>query len=274
MKELGGKTAFITGGAQGIGLGIARACAAEGMNVALVDVDAERLREAEAEIAKWTGVATAVLDVRDREAYARVADDVESRLGPVSLLCNNAGIGGMVAVTNMSYAAWDWVLGINLNGVYNGIQTFVPRMIARRAGHVVSTSSGAGLAAPGAGFLYHAAKFGVVGLSESLRAELAPFGIGVTVLCPGPVATRIMANTERLQPVVDGRSRVMEGLDGFLETTTEFLASRGVSPDDVGRMVLRGVRDDALYVHTDDIMRGPVQARTKALLDAMPPRRR
>lgn len=113
-----------------------------------------------------------MLDVRDRPAYARVADEAESRLGPVSILCNNAGVGGGTHVTRLTYEYWDWVMGINLNGVINGIQTFLPRMLERGGGaHIVNTASGAGLAATTSGLLYTTSKFAVVGLSEALRRE-------------------------------------------------------------------------------------------------------
>ena len=268
MTDVSGRTAFITGGANGIGLGIARAFARAGTKLALADVDATALAGARAELAKDTQVETFVLDVRDREAYARAADAAESRLGPVSLLCNNAGVALAVPPEQMSYETWDFALGINLGGVVNGLQTFLPRMIARAreqgGGHVVNTSSGAGLVAPGSGFLYHAAKFAVVGLSESLRFELTGAGIGVSVLCPGPVATRIVHHTQRTQPASAATlpEQMVAMVDAFLNA--------GVGPDAVGEMVLRGVSDNALYIHTDRIVERPLQARTQALLDALP----
>ena len=271
MDDFANRTAFITGGANGIGLGIARAFARAGARLALADVDAAALGAAKAELAKDTAVETFVLDVRDREAYARAADQTESRLGPVSLLFNNAGVALAIPAEQMSYETWDFALGVNLGGVVNGIQTFVPRMRARSAqlggAHVVNTASGAGLATPGAGFLYHTAKFAVVGLSEALRFELQDHGIGVSVLCPGPVATRIMHHTIRTQPASVARleTPMIEAVDAFLNS--------GVSPDAVGEMVLRGVRENALYIHTDRIMELAIQARAKALLDALPPAR-
>jgi NAD(P)-dependent dehydrogenase (short-subunit alcohol dehydrogenase family) len=112
-------------------------------------------------------VFAAVLDVRHRDAYAALADEIETRLGPVTLLFNNAGVVGATSPARMSYESWDWVIGVNLQGVYNGLQTFVPRMIERGGGYVVNTASGAGLVAQGTGFLYATSKFAVVGLSES-----------------------------------------------------------------------------------------------------------
>jgi NAD(P)-dependent dehydrogenase (short-subunit alcohol dehydrogenase family) len=269
VKDIAGRTAFITGGANGIGLGIARAFARAGAKLALADVDAAALGAAQAELAKDTQVETFVLDVRDRDAYARAADETEARLGPVSLLFNNAGVALAVPAAQMSYETWDFALGVNLNGVVNGIQTFVPRMLARAAsiggGHVVNTASGAGLVTPGAGFLYHTAKFAVVGLSEALRFELQGVSIGVSVLCPGPVATKIVHNTIRTQPASAPKlvAQMIEAVDAFL--------GAGVSPDAVGEMVLRAVHENALYIHTDRIVELAIHARTKALLDALPP---
>jgi NAD(P)-dependent dehydrogenase (short-subunit alcohol dehydrogenase family) len=269
VKDVAGRTAFITGGANGIGLGIARAFARAGARIALADVDKAALGAAQAELAKNTQVEAFVLDVRDRDAYVRAADEAEARLGPVSLLFNNAGVALSVPAEQMSYETWDFALGVNLDGVVNGIQTFVPRMCARGAqlggGHVVNTASGAGLATPGAGFLYHTAKFAVVGLSEALRFELQGSRIGVSVLCPGPVATKIMHHTIRTQPVSAPRldAQTVEFVDAFLNS--------GASPDAVGEMVLRAVQENTLYIHTDRIMEAPIQARTKALLDALPP---
>ena len=200
MERIDGKTAFITGGARGIGLGIARAFAHEGAKLALVDIDEAALNAARAELGERTSVATFVLDVRDRKAYARVADETEAQLGPVSILCNNAGVAGGAGVTHMTYEQWDWVLGINLNGVINGIQTFVSWMIERKVpAHIVNTASAAGLVGERSNILYGTSKFAVVGLSEALRPELERFGIGVSVLCPGPVNTSIIPNTLHFQ---------------------------------------------------------------------------
>ena len=168
MTDISGRTAFITGGANGIGLGIARAFARAGARLALVDIDAEALDQAEAELGGMTEVVTALLDVRDRAGFARAADTVEARLGPVSVLVNNAGVAGGAPANRLTHALWDWGMGINLGGVINGIQTFLPRISERgRGGHIVSTASGAGLYAGAGNALYCTAKFAVVGMSVS-----------------------------------------------------------------------------------------------------------
>ena len=263
--DLTGSTAFITGGAQGIGLGIARALAEEGAKLALVDLDAAALERAHAELSPRTTVRTHVLDVRDRTGYDRVADEVEAELGPVSLLFNNAGVAAGCHVSQMTYDHWDWMLGVNLGGVVNGVQTFVPRIIQRGAGgYVVNTSSGAGVVATDAGFLYSTSKFAVVGMSETLRLELAPFGIGVSVLCPGPVATDIVQNTWKWGP--NGGDPELEAA---LEPAVAFLQT-GTSPDVVGRQVIEGMRRGQVHIFTDDVLREPLCARAELLDSALP----
>ncbi len=272
MTDIAGRTAFITGGANGIGLGIARALARAGARLALADLDAAGLERARLELAALTPVETVVLDVTDRAGMAAAAERVEALLGPVSLLVNNAGVAAGGPATKLTYDLWDWGMGINLDGVINGVQTFLPRMAARKAGgHIVNTASGAGLAASGAGVLYHTAKFAVVGLSEALQVELQPQGIAVSVLCPGPVATDILTRTRQAQPgtglaLSDAQRQIAEER---LRIASEFLA-RGVPPDQVGEMVRTAIETDRLYIHTDRFMVPFIEARTAALLAAMP----
>jgi NAD(P)-dependent dehydrogenase (short-subunit alcohol dehydrogenase family) len=269
VEQFDGRVAFVTGGAQGIGLGIARALSAAGAKVAIADVDSAGLAAAEQELSGRTDAMAVTLDVRDRDAYARVADAVESRLGPVTLLFNNAGVAGGVAVAQMSYQSWDWVMGINVQGVYNGVQTFVPRMIERgRGGYVVNTASGAGLVATASGFLYTTSKFAVVGLSEALNLELAHHGIGVSVLCPGPVATKIFRNTAALNPDRPAAPPSPD-LARRLAAVEAFLAA-GTPPDAVGEMVLAAMRAGRLHIYTDDMMEPLIRRRTEQLLAALP----
>lgn len=265
MRDLAGRTAFITGGAQGIGLGMARAFAAEGVQLALADIDAEALDAARAELETVTKVVTVELDVRDRDAFAAAADQVEAALGPVTLLCNNAGVAGFAVTDTLSYEDWDWVLGINVGGVVNGTQTFLPRMLQRRGdAHIVNTASGLGLVGAGS-FLYCMSKFAVVGLSESLRFELAGRGIGVSVLCPARVATAIVENTRGSRP----GAPLPDGFEQSLNESHESLQT-GVSIDVVGQMVLRAVGDDELYILTDDVIVPHVLARAEAIAAAAP----
>lgn len=272
MTDVQGRTAFITGGGNGIGLGIARSFARAGAKLALADVDSAGLARAKAELQDIALVETFQLDVRDRDAYATTAEAAERALGPVSLLFNNAGVAGGAPAEKLTYELWDWTIGINLYGVINGVQTFLRRIVERgQGGHIVNTASGAGLAATGSGVLYTTSKFAVVGMSEALNAELSSAGVGVSVLCPGPVATDIVQRSANAAPkaglaLSDEQER--RGAERRAQMT-EFL-KRGVSIDDVGEMVLKAVRENSLYIHTDRMMEELIKARTKALLDAMP----
>ncbi|TDD14095.1 SDR family NAD(P)-dependent oxidoreductase [Nonomuraea diastatica] len=270
MVDISGSALFITGGAQGIGLGIARAFAAAGARIALADIDGARLKAARRELSVLAGEVEAFeLDVRDRDAFARVADAAEERLGPITVLCNNAGVGTAVPPSQLSYELWDHVLGINLGGVVNGLQTFLPRMLGRgRPAQIVNVASGAGLVASDK-FLYVASKFAVVGLSESLRQhrELAERGIGVTVVCPGFVRTEIMANSLKHEP---GNPCTPASQDPATEARDRIFERYGLSPDVVGEQVLRAVQENRLYVHPDRMLAGPIHERTRDLLEAMP----
>ena len=273
MTDIAERTAFITGGANGIGLGIARSLAREGAKLALADLDAEALDRAAAELGEVTEIFAAVLDVRDRSAHARVADEVEARLGPVSILVNNAGVAGGAPANRLTYELWDWGMGINLDGVINGVQTFLPRIVERSdGGHIVNTASGAGLYAGPGNALYCTAKFAVVGMSEALNAELEPRGIGVTVLCPGPVATDIIDRTRAVQPKVTRSMSPEQRSRAFArnEQMRAYLAN-GTPPDAVGDMVRDAIRGNCLYVHTDRSGIDMIKARSEALLAAMPP---
>ena len=275
MTDIKGRTAFITGGGNGIGLGIARSLARAGAKLALADLDAAALARAKAELQDITPVETYVLDVRDRDAYASTAEAVERALGPVSLLFNNAGVAGGDSVRRLTYELWDFYLGVNLYGVINGLQAFLPKMIERgQGGHVVNTASGAGLVASGAGILYTTSKYAVVGMSEELRLnpDLVSAGVGVSVLCPARVATDIVkrsmdaAPKAKVQLTAEQEKKIAE----TIEMAGKMLHQVGVSIDVVGEMVLKAVRENSLYILTDREAEGLIKARFKALLEAMP----
>ncbi len=272
MTDVQGRTAFITGGGNGIGLGIARSLARAGASLALADVDTAGLARAKAELKELTDVETYELDVRDRAAFEAAADAAEAALGPVTLLFNNAGVAGGSAVNKLTYELWDWVIGINLCGVINGTQTFLPKMVERGlGGHIVNTASGAGLVPTNAGVLYTTSKFGVVGMSEALNPELAAFNIGVTVLCPGPVATDIVQRTLAASPK-NGPPPTEEQKKLGAERLAEAVRylQQGLSIDAVGEMVLKAVRDNELYIHTDPSVAAMIETRTAAILAALP----
>lgn len=200
--ELEGKVAVITGSASGMGEAMAERAVAEGMQVVLVDVEApalarvaHRLREAGGSV--WAMEA----DVANRDAVLEVAAKVEAEVGDTWLLVNNAGVGTRAGVHEMTHAQWEFVLGVNLWGVIHGLEAFLPKMVERDRGHVVNTSSMAGLMTwPGIG-AYVASKHAVLGLTEVLYRELEDMGsaVGVTLLCPGGVVTEIV-NAERNWP--------------------------------------------------------------------------
>lgn len=276
MQTVTDNTAFITGGASGIGLGMARAFAAEGAKLALVDLDEDALGEVKNELEATTEVITITLDVRDREAMAAAADQTEQELGPVRILCNNAGVGsgmGGMNLTTMSYEHWDHTLEINLGGVVNGIQTFVPRMVERGGpAHVVNTSSGSGLAVIGGGqFMYSASKYAVTGLSEAIANLLKRHDIGLTLVSPGFVDTRIAETTRRLDPAAATAESMDPEYREKLERFEALFEPLGQDPDEVGRKVLDAIHHDQLYCQPDRLMAEPIRARCRAQLEAMPP---
>lgn len=268
MIDLNGRTAFITGGSRGIGLGIARALATRNVKIALADIDETSLEDAVNELSAVADVRGYLLDVSDRNAYATVAGRVAEDLGPVTLLFNNAGIIDSAPPRHMSYAMYDHVVGVNLHGVYNGFQTFVPTMIELgQGGHIVSTSSEAGLVPAGSGYLYHATKYAVVGMSESFRSELASQDIGVSVLIPGPVATDIVQNTRLLRP--DEAPVQSRKVVAILDHAHEALNSMGADPNGVGELVVQSVLDNAPYIHTRNGAKEYLEARTAEISAAM-----
>ena len=246
MRDVEGKVAFITGGGSGVGLGMAKAFIGAGMRVAVADIRADHLEGAKAQLGE---AAHAIqLDVTDREAFALAADETERVLGDVHVLCLNAGINLFNDLSEATYQDWDWVLGVNLGGVVNGVVTFVPRMKARgEGGHVVTTASMAAfIAGPGAG-IYTTAKFGVHGLSDALRWSLLPHGIGVSMVCPGLVKSKIY-ESDLIRPpelstdVTPADEEFMRILPGLHEA--------GMDPDEIGQKVLDAIRRNDFYVFT------------------------
>ena len=270
MQDLTGKNAFVTGGANGIGFAMAQAFLNEGMNVAIADVDADALAAAQAKLAGSNAKVIAVqLDVTDREQYQEVADRVEAELGAIHVVCNNAGVyrgGSLDAVT---YEDWDWVMGVNVGGVVNGIQTLVNRIKAHgEGGHIVNTASMAGVTtSPGLG-VYNASKFAVVGMSESLRMDLEPHNIGVSVLCPGMVRTRIL-ESERTRPeaydVKDGAAQ--EAAEAHSELMN-LAMNTGIEASEVAELVVQGIKDNQLYLFPHAEMKDAAAQRMQALTDA------
>jgi NAD(P)-dependent dehydrogenase (short-subunit alcohol dehydrogenase family) len=248
MKDLEGRTAFVTGGANGIGLGLARALLAEGCKVAIADVRPQSLEQALHVLDRPDAAIGIELDVRSRDSFARAADETEAALGPVSLLFNNAGVNLFQTIEDSSFDDWDWVLGVNLHGVINGVTTFVPRIKERgRGGHVVNTASMASFLAGPVPGIYNCSKFAVRGLSESLRYSLVPHGIGVSVLCPGLVKSYIYASDEIRPDSLKARAKETD--PAFVERLAH-VHEAGMEPDEVAAKVLDAIRANRFYVFT------------------------
>lgn len=276
MEISEGKTAFITGGASGIGLGMAKAFAGAGMNVIVADLRRDHIEQAQAELAD-AGFSERTrfieLDVTDRSAYAAAAEEAERMFGKIHLLCNNAGIGILRNIGAASQADWDWAVDINLNAVFTGIKLFLPRILAHgEGGHIVNTASMAGILQYSSAGLYVATKFAVVGLSEALRAELAPEGIGVSVFCPGGVRSNIR-DYEKARPARFAASQPTAEPPRPIRTLSdadrERLSQLTASPEAAGEIVLNGVRDNALYIFTAPEFRPGIEERFDAILRAI-----
>ncbi len=271
MRDLNGKTAFITGGGSGIGYGIAQCAVEAGMKVAIADVRADHLEQALGRLRAAGAQAHGMLvDVADAAAVERAAEDTVRAFGKVHLVCNNAGVSIFGPMDAATMDDWRWIMGVNVDGVINGIQSFIPRLKAHgEGGHIVNTASMAGLlVGPGMG-LYSASKFAVVGLTTSLRYDLAPHGIGVSALCPGFVRSNIheavksrpkhLAQTG--YPVTEEE---MKRLDGVL--------SVGMDPVEVGAHVIAGVRENRQYIFPHAEFRDELRAVMDELLAALPDR--
>jgi len=267
LEKVEGKVAFITGGASGIGFGMARVFLRNGMKVVIADFRDDHLDEARAALKGANNVHFIKVDVTDRDAMKAAADETERVFGKVHVLCNNAGVGLLGGSKKATYADWDWGMSVNLGGVINGIQTFVPRILKHgEGGHIVNTSSMAG-ALPGAGaVIYVTAKAAVLGMSESLRAELAGDKIGVTALCPGPITTNIH-EVAKMRP------------DQFRDTglgdIEKSLAARVPSPVwmdplEVGEMVLDAIERNLAFIFTHNEFKEGVEKRFAATLEAFP----
>jgi NAD(P)-dependent dehydrogenase (short-subunit alcohol dehydrogenase family) len=247
MKDFAGRTAFVTGGANGVGLGLARALLAEGCNVAIADIRRAHIDAALTALDNPHAMGIAA-DVSSRADLARAAGAVEAKFGVVTLLFNNAGVNLFQSVEESSYDDWDWIMGVNLHGPVNGVMTFVPRMIqAKQGGYVVNTASMAGLLAAGVCGIYNTTKFAVRGLSGSLRASLAPHGIGVSVLCPGLVKSYIYASDEiRPEALQAGAKPVNTEFVQRLSQVHQF----GMEPDVIAARVLEAMREDRFHIFT------------------------
>jgi NAD(P)-dependent dehydrogenase (short-subunit alcohol dehydrogenase family) len=270
MQDFNGKVAFITGAASGIGLGIAHACVVAGMKVVITDIRPKALESAAASLDKNV-VLPLVLDVTDREAWRVCADRVEKDLGGVDLLFSNAGVNFVGPTHEATYEDWEFALGVNIGGAVNAVRTFVPSMIAsQRGGHIVITSSVSGLFTSGGAGVYVTSKFALVGLAESLRADLRQSGIGVSVLCPGPVKSDLFESTRQVRPKQLAHTGSKPLLPPGVSRTQTPIFQTAPSGTEIGDLVLQGVQRNELYIMTHAEMRPVLEARAAALLAALP----
>jgi len=272
MRELAGKTAFVTGGASGIGFALGAAFAQAGMKVMLADIETGALASAVKSLHDFgPNIRGVACDVADPISVERAAKASYEAFGNVHVVCNNAGVAAAGGIDNISLDNWRWVLDVNLMGVLHGIRSFLPHIRAHgEGGHIVNTASMAGMNS-GLGFSpYVASKFAVVGMSEGLATQLKPFGIGVTVLCPGFVRTGI-GESGRNRPQRYGATQTPDPASpaGLLLAQLAERLQSGLDPADVAAGVLAAIREDELYVFTHPEMRGELEERFTAIMAAM-----
>jgi len=278
MENVEGKVAFITGGASGIGLGIAKVFVKNGMKVVIVDMRQDALDEAMAYF-KDNGNEGSVhpinLDVTDREAYKLAADEAERVFGKIHVLINNAGVGSGGSVVTSTYKDWDYSMGVNVGGVINGIVTILPRILKHgEEGHVVSTSSTVGLFAMIGCGIYTTTKFAVTGLMESLASELEGTKVGASVLYPGGTTTNLglssmvnrpenlkNENEPEFPPPSQGQGRPRMPM---MDTSTF------MDPVEMGERVLRAIKRNDIFIITHPEFRDGIVCRNNAVLRAIP----
>jgi NAD(P)-dependent dehydrogenase (short-subunit alcohol dehydrogenase family) len=261
--SLKGRTAVVTGAASGIGRALALLLAREGARIVLGDLDEAGMADVVGAIRAHGGEAIAVpTDVSELAQVQGLADRAFATFGKVHVLCNNAGVAVWGGLETATHRDWQWVLGINLWGVIHGIETFVPRMIAQKEpGHILNTASMAGLIASQGLGVYNTSKYAVVGLSETLAKDLRPYGIGVSVLCPMGVDTRINASERHRPAVLRNESPATEA--------AVTLIGRTLAPETVAEMALAAIRENRLYVITHHEGLEPLRRRFQRMEQAM-----
>lgn len=272
ITDFQGKTAFITGGASGIGLGIAKVLVERGAQVVLADLRQDHIDNAIAGFAgggQSNAVSALQLDVTNREAYREAAQKMDRDFGGIDILVNNAGVGLEGPLLEATYADYDFGFGVNMGGVINGFTEFMPQMVAHgRGGHIVSTASlAAEVVMPAQMAIYAASKAAVCHFCEAAKPELAEHGIGVSILLPGPVKSNIHETHQN-------RPRHLQDASGF-KASEERLSRRIVGdnwmePEDAGRLVADGILNDTTYIVTHGFYKEAMRARANAVLGATP----
>jgi NAD(P)-dependent dehydrogenase (short-subunit alcohol dehydrogenase family) len=271
MKDLVGKTAFITGAASGIGLGVATRLAQAGVKVMMCDIEGAALETAVADLKRTNAdVEAVVADVSLKSELRAAAEATLARYGEVHIVHNNAGVAGGGAYGAWTDPGWNWTIGVNLMAVVWGVEIFGP-LIERhgQGGHIVNTASIAGLIS-GSGNAYNVTKYGVVALSEGLRMELAPRGIGVSVLCPGFIRTQIIDSVRNLPERFAGAlpaaqpGPAQSAITTWLGNIRDRVAG-GIDPLYVGELVREGIEGDWPYIFTDSEFEPAIEARFSAI---------
>jgi NAD(P)-dependent dehydrogenase (short-subunit alcohol dehydrogenase family) len=272
ITSFSGKTAFITGGASGIGLGIAKVLVGRGAQVVIADLRPDHIESALAQFAGagQSNIVSAIeLDVTNRAAYAEAAAKMQAEFGGIDILINNAGVGLEGPFLQAGHVDWDFGMGVNLGGVVNGIHYFLPQMMAHgRGGHIVNTASLAAVTKMPANFaIYAASKAAVLNLTENIRDELGAHGIGVSALCPGFVKSNIHeANKNRPAHLREG-----SGFKESEQTLSERqFGENWMEPEAVGDMVAEAILANQMYIITHGEFRDRTAERAKAVLDATP----
>jgi len=276
MKDVAGKVAFITGGASGLGLAMARSFTGAGMKVAIADVQDDALAAAQKEFSESNAdVITIKVDVTDRDALEEAAKKTEAIFEKVHVVCNNAGVAVSGNIKDHTYKDWDWVMGVNLSGVINGMQVFSNRLLSHgEGGHFVNTASMAGLIGMQGMSIYNTSKFAVVGMSESTAEDLAHFGVGVSVLCPGFVATGIYTSERNRPQQLGGATASVFDLSKDEFRTEEEIANMQQSldgmlePSLIGDMVLHAVQKNEFWILSHPEFREGTQVRAQGISDA------
>ena len=265
MEDLTGKVAFITGGASGIGLGMARAFLEEGMKVSLADWNENHIAKARAQLVGNNAVHFVKTNVAERDSLRAAAQETLDTFGAIHVLCNNAGVNGGGTAVSDDFDAWDRAIAVNLGGVVNGTKIIAP--IIRKqgeGGHIVNTSSMAGIVPLPGLAAYSTAKYAVRGFSESLRMQLAKDGIGVSCLFPGATRTALVP-----LPEDDPEHIKEEGAPQFLKDLWD--AMRGaIDPYDTGKAVVEAIKENRFYIFTNREFLDEVKQRHREIEDAFP----
>lgn len=273
MQELSDKVAVVTGAASGIGLALSRAFADQGMKVVMADIEAHTLKEAAASLPSSAEVLTVDCDVSDADQVDALRDATVERFGTAHVVCNNAGVSAGGPAWSHSPKDWEWVLGVNLYGVINGVRSFTPLLIEQGEGHIVNTASMAGVTSPPFMAAYNVSKHGVVALSETLFGDLqmvGAAGVGVSVLCPGWVQTRIH-EADRNRPDSNTGGGEAAFSDPGIRDYVAGLINSGIAPAEVADLVVDAIVNRRFYVLTHPDWKPMISNRVNSIVEQTDP---